>query len=735
MAFSLAPAWVLVVRAETVDQDTAKATNLGIFGGEVRDAAIDGVSNFIYITTYSPTGFFRSTDGGETWQGLSADYDLGEPRGVELDEDGNVFLLISDGLFKSTDHGVSFTDLGTVGQFGSTFTINGPIIVGRTDGKVGVSTDSGVSFTNVTVEADSNIQSVAVATETDDLYAVADDTSTATLYHSSDRGVTWSAMTLTGVEDRFSSVAVDPNDSTHLFLTQYSEEGNPWQSMDSGATWEIIPTINYSPSVTFDSTGRVYIGLSYSDDGGATWTQVNSGTPTTSVNGFIWADPTDENRLVGVTYGALAMSGNRGETWTDTNQGITAVTVKDMAQSTDKNTVWAATNAGLAMTSNFTDDTPTWEFPIFYNSYAESVWISPDDANDVVLGGMGNIYYSTDGGENWSTAIGWNTDFTAYQIVNDPNDSSVLYAAAGIQSLALDRAGGVFTSTDGGVTWTSLEIPDSVPTQTIDVASDGTVYAGAGVIGIRGSGTNGLYKYDGTSWTLLTEAPDEEITSVIVDHDDDSTLYVTATNFDSYANEDGGVYTSTDAGSTWTQLTGGLEEASRYRVISQQLTSNTLYMAATNTLSGAGVIYKSTDGGSTWGEYYVGLQNETFQYLFFDGLLAGTGRGAYDVKGKAKVNVRLSDATVESGTRVNVRVTLKDAATLKLLKHRNVQLMKKVNGEWTVIDHGKTNVNGRITFHVTPQRNIQLKVRYRPSGAAAEEYTTSISARKRVTLN
>lgn len=731
---ALSPA--LAAQAETVNQDTAQATNLGIFGGEVRDAAIDHTNDVMYITTYSATGFFRSTDGGTTWSGLSSDYDLGEPRGVELDEDGNVFLLISDGLFKSTDQGVSFTDLGTVGQYGGTFLINqGRIIVGRTDGKVGVSTDGGVTFTNVTVEADSNIQSVAASADTDDLYAVADDNTTSTLYHSSDAGATWSAMTLTGVEDRFSLVAVDPFESAHLFLTPYGEDNNPWQSPDSGTNWIIIPVITYAPSVTFDSAGRVYMGTHYSDDGGAVWGILTTETPATTVNGYVWADPQDESRLLGVTYGSLAISANRGDSWIDTNEGITAVTVKDMAQSTDKDTVWAATNAGLAMTSNFTADSPTWEFPIFYDSYAESVWISPNDANVVVLGGMGAVYYSSDGGETWETGTGWDTEYTAYQIVNDADDTSVLYAAAGIQSLSDDRTGGVFTSTDGGATWSSMNITDDMPTQTIAAAGDGTLYAGAGLIGIRGSGTDGLYKYDGSTWSLLSSAPAEEITSVFVDRDDDSTVYVTASNFDSSANDDGGVYKSTDGGDTWTQLTSGLDQASKYRVITQQRSGNTLYMAATDMLTSAGLIYKSTDGGTTWGVYYTGLQNETFQYLFFDGLLAGTGRGAYDVKGKAQVRVRLSDSTVDSGERVNVRVTLKDAATQKLLKNRNVQLMKKVGGEWTVIDHGRTNINGRITFHVRPERNIRLKVRYRPTGNAADEYTTSRSTVKRITLN
>lgn len=717
-------------QAETIDQNTAKATNLGIYGGEVRDVAFDTTNGIMYITTYSPNGFFYSSDDGATWTVLDPQYDLGEPRGVEVDDSGNVFLLISDGLFVSTDHGVTFTETGDIGQFGSTFIINnGRIIVGRTDGSVAVSEDSGATFTTTTVEEDSNVNSVSAFTSTDDIYAVLDDNTDSSLYYSADGGTTWNIMDITGIDDRFTLVAMDPTDPNHIIVLPYNESDSPWQTNDAGTTWTTITGTSYAAVVTFDADGRIYLGTSYSDDFGTSWQTLNETTPGSRVNGYVWPDPANVNRLVGASFAAVALSVDKGINWTDSNTGITAVTVYEMAQSTDKNTVWAATSGGLAMTTDFLSETATWVYPINYDYYPQSVWVSPDDANDVVVGGMGAMYVTSDGGTSWTTATGWNSDFTAYQIASDPTDSSILFASAGIQSLEDNREGGVFTSTDGGLTWSSLDITADVPTQTLAVSTEGTVYAGAGLIGIRGNGTKGLYTYSGGSWTKLTGAPNDEVTSVIIDRGDQNTLYLTASDFDSNQNDDGGVYKSTDAGVTWTQLTGGLDTASKYRVITQQRSGTTLYMAGTDTETGAGTVWKSTDGGTTWGVVYAGLQNETFQYLLFDGLMAGNSRGAYDLKSKAKVVIKSDKAKVAKGNEALVKVTLKDAATLKLLKDRKVKLMKKKDGVWTVIDTARTNNKGVATFNVTINKKTQLKAKYVPKGNAADEYVKSISTR------
>ncbi|MBI4407658.1 MAG: hypothetical protein HY565_04135 [Candidatus Kerfeldbacteria bacterium] len=717
----------LVGGAETIIQDSATATNLGLYGGQTRDVASDPASANLYVTMYSPNGFFRSDDDGATWHGLDAAiYDLGEPRGVELDEDGNVYLLITDGLFKSTDHGITLTEIGAdeVGQNGNNFIYHeGTLLVGGNDGTVMVSTDQGDSFTvSDVIQADSYVLSLAASPTTDTFYAVLDDTNNGTLYMTSDRGETWTEVTTDDIANRYTTIGVNPNDPDHLIMLSYDEETEPWQSFDHGATWNQFDAYGTPVYINFDAAGRIYVGASYSDDNGASWNTVTTETPANRVSN-VWPDSADDDRLYGSTFGAVAMSSDQGASWTDSNQGITAVTVHDVGQSADKTTVWIATGAGLAHTTNFTDASPTWEFPIHYEYYPSAVWVSPTDSNLVVVGGYEALYRTTDGGETWETIDDWNSAYAVKQIASDPNDPTVLYAAGGVQSLNEALVGDVMMSTDSGATWTSLAIDDAAASQTLAVAADGTLYVGAGALDINGETATGIYKYDGSSWTHLADSPDEQMTSLAVDPDDANILYATAADFSSNQHSDGGVYKSTDGGTTWTELSAvednGLGKASKYRVITMQGSTRTLYMAGTNTDTNAGTVWKSTDGGNTWGVYYTGLENETFNSLLFDGLVAGNTRGAYDIKGKVAFSTKKSSH--------KLTVTLTDAATAKKLTHKKVTLWKKVHGDWRKVDADRTNSKGKAIFQTNVKKTTRYKLKYVPIGNAAEEYTTSTS--------
>lgn len=705
--------------AETIEQNRATATNLGLYGGEMRDVASDPDSAFVYVTTYSPNGFFVSNDNGATWRGLNAEvYDLGEPRGVELDEDGNTYLLTTDGLFKSTDQGTTLVEIGVneIGQMGNNFIYHdGILMVGGNDGTVIVSTDQGATFTvSDVIQADSYVLSLSAAPTTDTFYAVLDDTNNGTLYLTSDRGETWSEVTTDDIANRYTTIAVNPNNADHLLMLSYDEDTDPWQTFDGGATWDQFDAYATPGYINFDSAGRCYVGASYSDDNGATWATVETTTPANRVSN-VWPDSSDDARLYGSTFGAVAISTDRGDSWTDSNVGITAVTVQDVSQSADKQTVWIATGAGLAHTANFLDESPTWEFPINYDYYPSAIWVSPADSNLVVVGGYEAIYRTSDGGAIWETIDDWNSDYAVQQIAADPNDPTVLYAAGAVQSLNDTLIGDVMMSTDSGANWTSLAMADQAASQTIVVAKDGTLYVGAGALYINGTTATGIYTYDGTSWTHLPNSPDEQITSLEADPDDANVLYATASDFNSNQQSDGGVYKTTDGGTTWTQLT--VENASKYRVITIQNSTRTVYMAGTSTETGAGTIWKSTDGGTTWGVYYTGLANETFNSLLFDGLVAGNTRGAYDIRGKAKFMLKKSTEKITA--------TVKDAATSKLLKRKKVTLWKKVSGDWKKVDTDRTSIKGKAVFHVRTKKPTKYKVRYQPTGNAAEEYTTS----------
>jgi len=721
------------VQAETIVQDNSTATNLGLYGGEVRDVASDPASDYVYVTTYSPNGLFVSANNGASWHGLDTSvYDLGEPRGVELDQFGNVYLLISEGLFKSTDHGTTFTEIGSIDGYGNNFIYhNGTLLVGRNDGAVSISTDLGATFTTTSViQANSYVLSLAASPTTDTYYATLDDTHNATLYVTTNRGATWAEANTDDIANRYTTINVDPNNANHLIMLSYGEDIDPWQSYDSGATWNQFDVgAGTVGTMTTDSTGRLYLGSAYSDDSGHTWSAVNTTTPANRVSS-VWPDSSDTNRLYGSTFGAVAISTDRGTSWIDSNTGITAVTVRDVSQSVDKNTVWIATNAGLAHTANFTDASPTWEFPLHYDYYPNVVWVSPVDSNTVVVGGYQALYRTTDAGTTWSTIANWNSDYAVKSVVANPVDPAIVYAIGGIQNTVDAITGVVMMSTDSGATWADLTIADNAAGQTAAVAVDGSLYIGAGALDINGTTATGVYKYDGASWMHLPDSPAEQITSLVADPSDANVLYATASDFNSYKHSDGGVYKTTNAGATWAKLStisgNGLDQASKYRVITIQGSTHTLYMAGTGIDTSAGTIWKSADAGATWGIYYVGLENETFNTLLFDGLIAGNSRGAYDIRGQVHFTNQVANNHIYS--------TIKDATTHKKITRKKITLWQKKHGKWVKIDHHKTNKKGQVVFFIHPTKSTRYQLRYSPTGKAAEEYSTSRSEVMKILL-
>ncbi|MEM1042871.1 MAG: glycosyl hydrolase, partial [Bacteroidota bacterium] len=100
-----------------------------------------------------------------------------------------------------------------------------------------------------------------------------------------------------------------------------------------------------------------------------------------------------------------------------------------------------------------------------------TIWIHPDDS-DVVLvaaqgplwspGGERGLYRTEDGGETWTQVLGGGDWTGATDLVVDPRDPDVMYAATWDRhrTVAAYMGGGPGTglhkSTDGGRTWTEL---------------------------------------------------------------------------------------------------------------------------------------------------------------------------------------------------------------------------------------------------------------------------------------
>jgi photosystem II stability/assembly factor-like uncharacterized protein len=190
----------------------------------------------------------------------------------------------------------------------------------------------------------------------------------------------------------------------------------------------------------------------------------------------------------------------------------------------------------------------------------------------------------------------------------DPSNANILYMAA--------AGGGVWKTTDGGVTWTPLtDNQQTLFMGAIAVApSNGnTIYAGTGestdsILSFYGRGV--LKSTDGgATWTLQNAGGNfdrKTIAKIVVSNTTDQTVYLALHNggINGTAGNTG-VWKSTDGGGTWTNTTTGISGVSSSSYFSDLVidpgNDQHLYTAIGtyfgDTTNG---IYETTDGGTTW---------------------------------------------------------------------------------------------------------------------------------------
>jgi photosystem II stability/assembly factor-like uncharacterized protein len=720
------------------NSDTASITSVGPFGGNLWDVAIDPTSGTVYtVAKDTPNGFFKSTNGGELWTGITG-YDLGGSTAIEINpEDGAVFVVFNRGTYRTTDGGTTMEQIIEDGSQAFLFAQD-TLMMGSNQqpGTVNISTDEGDTFTNATVTEDTTIDLWWLADGITEgvFYAVGyDDDQGIHAYKTVDSGATWEALDMPeGMPASGSArIAVNPLDPTIVAMTAgYSENG--YISTDSGATWTELE--EGSESCVYDQEGRLYFGEQYSEDNGTTWNSLGQDEATGSALGGhnLTVDPNDVNVIYVDGMPGMEKSTDRGETWTQVNEGITGITIPDISQATDKNIVWAAGYNGIGKTENFLDENPTWQFPLLLDP-GKSIWTQPDNPDVAVVGLLGAIKRTTDGGATWSENVAEDVldhSLAVGDIIADVSDPNTLYAAVMTNEPNELKVGTVLISTDLGETWTDMELSDDASAQALSQASDGTLYVGVGGTGGDVNQT-GIYTYNGSEWSKLTGAPEEEIIKISVDPSDDNTIYAVASQ--PYGNNNTGLfgfYKSEDAGATWTESTEGISENdTEYNSLAIQSSTNptTLYLGAINS-DGQGILYKSSDGGDTWGVLYTGLKDETYYTMIFDGVTTGSTRGLFTINSKAKVRVH-KKAAESTPHRKRITLTLKDSVTNKILKHKHVKIMRKVHGEYERVKTVETNKHGKVTFTIKVRsgKTARVKAVWVPKNNAADEYTRSVS--------
>jgi hypothetical protein len=218
----------------------------------------------------------------------------------------------------------------------------------------------------------------------------------------------------------------------------------------------------------------------------------------------------------------------------------------------------------------------------------------------------GGVFLSTNNGTSWTEV---NTGLT--------NINVYAFAVSGTNLFA-GTSGGVFLSTNNGTSWTEVNTGLTYPVAYALAVSGTNLFAGT-YVGVFLSTNNG------TSWT--------EVNTGLPKSAYDTTQYVrvgcftvSGTNLFAGAIDagaiDGGVFLSTNNGTSWTEVNTGLTYPVAYA----------LAVSGTNLFAGtSGGVFLSTNNGTSWTAVNTGLTN-TYVWAFAvsgTNLFAGTSGGVF----------------------------------------------------------------------------------------------------------
>ncbi len=651
-------------------------TGQGPFGGQTRGLTTDPVvPSRLYLITAN--GFYRSVDGGASWQGANTGLLSRQLYYAQFTIDPNLSggLWLSDDsgrIYHSSNAGTDWTQTGTTpgGQYASALRAvsgtPGMLYVsmhgeGSVSGGVYRSMDGGASFI-LLPGSPASVGSIDIdPTDPQHLLAGAitlcqPGEPASPMYRSVDAGLTWNAVTLgAGCQASYQlAVAFGPAGSERVYaIAQYSNLSahDLYRSNDGGTSWTGTGLYAASIAVSPLSADVLWLGSSSgmykSNDGGLTENPYRNGlttngatvTPVTAiaVHGNYPATP----RLwVATSDTGVFISNNEGASWGESNDGLAATNIRALAvHPSDRTRLYAgAADANVSMGIYRSTTSGGW---VASNSglnadHVRSITIDPTTASNIgesliYATGIGydwsggepvdynsGLYRSTDGGLTWATLDG---GFPAgvpgfyRSLVLDPGSCATPPPSGSCTTGPLRTlyATGSGFNLAGTRTWRVIKSTD----------------AGANWVNIDSSLPGRITKPDGSIHTLFGAVP------LVIDPSHPSTLYIGtyAVAYDADGQSippdiSSGVFKSVDGGASWVNKSTGLpryseSSESALDVLSlainpldpQVLWASTMDFVTWDT---PGLIYKSVDGGEHWSLSNAGITAPDTRALLVD---------------------------------------------------------------------------------------------------------------------
>ncbi len=435
--------------------------NLSI-GASLRFLSIEPGGN-VWLAS-SSSEVWRSPDAGQTWvlvhSGLILGHTAFAPSNPFV-----AYLATFNGLLASGDAGFSWVALGTDTTWLKSVLVDpnvpSTVLAGSTAGRIRRTTDSGVSWTQVTLPTFSSVERLLYDPVVPGrVWALTLDQP----YTSDDFGLTWQAQTagLPASQPILTQLATAPNGERYL-----STEDGLYRAFGGQLPWVLVglPDVPIF-DVAVASPGGARLGSNFRG-------VYRSPAPGAPMQASAWlfdfgahtnrilVDPTNPDRWILGGVGAfidnatVRIATNNGATIQTPLEIFGAGQVRDLALDPFSGTQMIAGlypaafgQAGLARSL---DLGASWTpVPGSAGWGTTAVAYSPFVPGLIyaLQGGTGNLRVSQDGGSTWALRPGWGALDFPVLLRADPHTADVLYGA--------DLFGGLWRKEAGGTTWTQL---------------------------------------------------------------------------------------------------------------------------------------------------------------------------------------------------------------------------------------------------------------------------------------
>ncbi len=531
------------------------------------DVAIDPTNpNIMYLATgdgdagdtYS-VGILKSTDAGATWNTTGLSYSNASYRQIskiliDPNNTSNIIAASSNGIWRSTDAGATFTNVQSGGFKDMEFKPGDPNTVYAAGTEFYKSTDNGATWTKITsiLPAATNVSRIAIAvTPANPAYVYliiglpAPNYGTEGFYKSTNSGTTFTkpSTPALGTQQWYDlCIAASPTNADEILLggqTDFkrSTNGGTTWSQNGGNTHVDYHDVGFTGGTSYymGSDGGVF----YTSNSGGSWTDLSTGLEISQMYGFGQSATTPYLFLQG--WQDNGTNRFNGTTWTHVLGGDGMLCFID--RTNNQNMFGEYQNGGLNRSNN---GGATWT-GITNGINETGPWVTPwmqDPVNaTTIYAGFVNVWKSTNLGTSWTKISTFSNTSTVITMAVSPANNQVIWVS---------KANGVYRTTNGG-----------------------------------------------TTWTLMTGLPAGTITGITCSNTDANKAWITYSGF----NNTNKVYKTSDQGATWTNYSAGVPNIPVNCITYVDNSNDAVYIG-----TDLGVFYRDASL-NVWEPFFNGLPN------------------------------------------------------------------------------------------------------------------------------